>query len=159
MRYGGPVGEGGAPIASAISAGCAYSAGPIDHRTKTEHLATILLPNLVAAYTQADLRWTSSPKSPKKTKPCRTGCYRLKWMQPHFECGAFDHSRILEAAARTRSSDARHLLDRSSLVGEAEFVFMAYYAKTDIPYEDTVGHWRASGSRCKIAARLKVDRD
>jgi hypothetical protein len=52
---------------------------------------------------------------------------------PHFECGAFDHFPILEAAARTRSSDARHLLGRRSLVGEAEFVFMAYYAKTDIP--------------------------
>jgi hypothetical protein len=48
------------------------------------------------------------------------------------------------------------------LIVEAAFVFMAYTPKptfhTDKD-EDSVGHWRASGSRCKIVARLKVDRD
>jgi len=98
----------------------------------------------------------------KKTGPSRTGHYWLRWQQPNFECGAFDQSPILEAPARTRSSGAWHLLGRRSPVGEAAFVFMAYYAKTDIPSgkdEDSVGHWRASGSRCKIVERPKVDRD
>ena len=53
---------------------------------------------------------------------------------PHFECGAFDRFPILEAPAWTSSFGARHLLGRRSPVGEAAFVFMAYYAKTDIPY-------------------------
>jgi hypothetical protein len=60
--------------------------------------------------------------------------YGLRWVQPHFECGAFDQSPILEAPARTRSSGARHLLGRRSPVGEAAFAFMADYAKTNIPY-------------------------
>jgi hypothetical protein len=63
------------------------------------------------------------PKSSKKTRPSRTGHYWLRWLQPNFECGAFDYSPILETPALIRSSGARHLLCRRSPVGEAEFVF------------------------------------
>ena len=80
------------------------------------------------------MRWTVSSKYQEKTGSYGIGYYGLKWEQPHFECGAFDHSPILQAPARTRSSGAQHLLGRRSPVGEAAFVFMAYYAKTDIPY-------------------------
>jgi hypothetical protein len=79
---------------------------------------------------QADTGRTRSSKYQYKTRSCRTGRYRAKWAQPHFECGAFDQSPILEAPARTRSSGGRR-----SPVGEAAFVLMAYYAKTDIPYQ------------------------
>jgi len=46
--------------------------------------------------------------------------------------------RCIRPLSNSRSAGAdqivRHLLGRRSPVGEAEFVFMAYYAKTDIPY-------------------------
>jgi hypothetical protein len=38
------------------------------------------------------MRWTVSSKYQKKTGPYGTGRYGLKWVQPHFECGAFNHS-------------------------------------------------------------------
>jgi two-component sensor histidine kinase len=38
--------------------------------------------------TQADMRWTVSSKYQKKTGSYGTGHYGLKWVQPHFECGA-----------------------------------------------------------------------
>jgi hypothetical protein len=41
---------------------------------------------------QADTRRTTSSKYQEKTRSCRTRHYRAKWAQPHFECGAFDHS-------------------------------------------------------------------
>jgi hypothetical protein len=47
-------------------------------------------------------------------------------------------------------------------VWEAAFAFMVITPKPTFHTEkdeDSVGHWRASGSRCKIVARLKVDRD
>jgi hypothetical protein len=68
--------------------------GPdFDHRTKTEHLATILLPNPVAAHVTKRDVVDGDAEILKENRTEQNGSLLAEMAAaPNFECGAFDHS-------------------------------------------------------------------
>jgi hypothetical protein len=103
-------------------------------RTKTEHLATILLPDPVAAHDTRREVVDGDAEILKENKTEQNGSSLAEMAATEFRVRCIRPLSILETPARTKSSGARHLLGRRSPVGEAAFVFMADYAKIDIPY-------------------------
>jgi hypothetical protein len=63
-----------------------------NHRTKTEHLATILLPNPVAAHDTSRHAMDGVIEISKENSILWNRSLRAEMGAAAFECGAFDHS-------------------------------------------------------------------